>query len=58
MSTTWRIFILPAHDLPQGGEAPNLYLTAATTDEGTLAAIETAASEHGVQLERVEAGEQ
>lgn len=54
MVTTWEIFVLPAHTLPQDDrEAPRLRLMADTDDPVVLRMIEEAASNHGVQLERV-----
>jgi predicted O-linked N-acetylglucosamine transferase (SPINDLY family) len=49
----WRVWILPAHQLPQGPDAPNLQLVAETTDPRVVAMIESAAREHGVDLERL-----
>lgn len=51
--TVWRVWILPAHQLPQGPDAPNLQLVAETTDPRVVAMIESAAREHGVDLERL-----
>lgn len=52
--TAWEIFVLPAHELPNADrEAPHLQLVADTDDAEVLRLIEEAASNHGVQLERV-----
>jgi hypothetical protein len=53
--TRWHIFILPAHEMPQGGDAPALLLVADTDDPRMVAMIEEAARDHGVLLERVRA---
>ena len=53
LTTVWRITILPAHEMPQGGDAPDLHLLAATTDPRVVDMIESAARDHGVLLERV-----
>jgi len=52
-TTTWHVWVLPAHELPEGGEAPVLRLVAETDDPRVVGAIETAARDHGVMLERV-----
>jgi len=54
MTVVWGIIILPAHELPLGGEAPELLLQAETDDPEVIASIEASARDHGVILERVE----